>query len=456
MPSTPAPIVEAPVAVAPVAVAPVFTMTPIAPEGFFARLLWLFGFMPRPREPKREKPVKQDAKSNGDDRPRGDRRPDRNDARRDSQRRDERRPDRSKPERGTEPRREQNRDANAQGRDGNRDANRNNPKPQQQQQPRREDRPPQERGPQQQQQPQQQRPPKQQQQPKPPRPASEERSGEEREETAALPGETVGERPESAGQRSGRGRRGRRGRGRGEGGGENPQASFEDTQQPGAAVTRDALPPDLAAALGRGAAAASALAAASDSESADPIASSMSVEESSSDAPTAAIYEEAAVSGPIEASEAPMLETASAQTLTVAAAEIEPPSAFVRTMELPIRELEEEVRPVAAPPAPVEPASSSLFAGRFEQVETRFPPPPTDIAPSIEPEAVVAATTTVIEAVVAPVDTIPVEEPKSMATADEATVEAAVAVAVATDIAGEIAADASPASDPVETPRQTG
>lgn len=459
VPSTPAPIVEAPVVAAPVAVAPVFTMAPIAPEGFFARLLWLFGFMPRPREPKREKPVKQDNKST-EDRARGDRRPDRNDrgndVRRDGQRREERRPDR-KPERGgNEQRRDQNRDqgrdANAQGRDGNRDANRNSNKPQQQQ-PRREERPPQERGPQPQQ-PQQQRPPQPPKQPQPPRPPRP--VGEEREEAAGLTSELGGERPEGTGQRSGRGRRGRRGRGRGEAGGsENPQTSFEDAQQSSPAVSREALPPDLAAALGRGAAAAAALSALSaGSESAEVAATGTSAEAPNvGTAPTAATYEEAAVSRPIVAAPAsPMLDTTAAEV--VAAPETQTPAAFVRTTELPIREREEEVRLAAAPPPPAEPAPQSLFAGRFEQVETRFPPPPSDVAPLIvEPESA-AAVEPNVEVAAAAEDTTPVEQPKQIETVQETAQEDTTTVAVDTDSAAKIVVDPSLNSDPAENPRQ--
>ena len=345
VPSTPAPFIEPP---APVALAPVIAMQAIAPSGFWSRLLWLFGFMPRPREPKPEKPSKKDAAQKkekertdrnevrGKDRG-GDARRDRD---RDSGRRGERRPERGNDTRGDNNNRDANRGQNRdQGRDAAReqprDANRNNNKPQQQQ-PKREDRPQGERPPQQQQRPQQQ--PKPQQQPPRPRP---DETGEEREDndplSAGVPAGSAGERAEGGG--GGRGRRGRRGRGRGRGeNGENVQAQHDGSAQ---AVSRDALPADLAAALGRG-----------------QIAAAVTV-------PAALLLDDAADSATASGNAPFAVDDADDQAAG---------------REFPRYVAERELTSTDAAPAP-----APVFATHFEQVEARFPLPPTEIAEPFEP-----------------------------------------------------------------------
>ena len=105
------------------------------------------------------------------------------------------------------------------------------------------------------------------------------------------------------------------------------------------------------------------------------------------DTPAAPVIEEAApkLSEAVEAATPPAIEPA------------ESAPAYVSTIELPIRETNEEVAPpvasiapepapAPAPPAPAAaaPAAESAaaqvrsFVSRFEQVETRFPPPPAE------------------------------------------------------------------------------
>lgn len=433
LPSAPAPIVEPPPP-APV-VAPVFTMAPIAPEGFWARLLWLFGFMPRPREKKAKKSEAEDnnAKQGRDESRRSSQR---NESRRDGGRRDEpRRGDRDRrPDRG-DARRDSNRDAKNEtsanaGRDGNRErgaANGNNNKPQQQQPRRdgaqapREDRPPNEqRNPQQQPPRNAPKPQQQPQAPKPPRPPVAEDAPDDREEretpaTAGGPAAGNGERAEN-GQRQGRGRRGRRGRGRGEGGEAAPAQAGNGDAASGRAITRDSLPADLAAALGRGAAAGFVAAELTPSDRIDPPAEPAPAAEALPEAPV--FVESVHSRDAVEAADAfERALDASTQLQIAEAAQSAPPPGpiettptFVQTMELPLHTTEEAVAAAApadvAPPveipapaveaAPIPEAAPPpvrSFVSRFEQVETRFPPPPAETheEPAAEPVVVVAA-----------------------------------------------------------------
>ena len=450
LPSAPAPIVEAPVA-APV-VAPVFQMAPIAPEGFFARLLWLFGFMPRPREKKAKKIEAEDTTKQGRDE---SRRPSqRGDQRRDGARRDEprrgdrdRRPDRGEARR--EPGRDSNRDAKVEAspnapRDANRERNGGGNKPQQQ--PRRDGQAPREdRPPNEQRNQQQPRPPKQPQQPqapKPPRPPVVEDGSDERDEREAVPGTGSpagnGERAEG-GPRQGRGRRGRRGRGRGEGGESAPAQAGAEDAAPDSGITRDSLPADLAAALGRGAAAGFVAAELAPSDR-------IAAPEGASEPEVIVIAEPArAENDPFEASPfedaVPLPEAHetvnplqvaldSSRELQMAEAAhsaplppVEPPPPFVRTMDLPLHDTEDAViapppvqiatpqpviepQPVAAPRAEVAVTEPKIvaaapeteatatqvrsFVNHFEQVETRFPPPPVEAHEEPAPAPVVA------------------------------------------------------------------
>jgi len=443
LPSAPAPMIEAPVAAA--VVAPVFAMAPILPEGFWARLLWLFGFMPRPREKKAKKIEADDNAKQGRDE---SRRPSqRSDQRRDGARRDEqrrggdrdRRPDRGDARR--EPGRDSNRDAKVEAnpnppRDANRERGGGANKPQQPRregaQAPREDRPPNE-----QRNPQQPRAPKQPQQPqtpKPPRPPLVEDGSDERDERdAANPaGAGNGERADG-GPRQGRGRRGRRGRGRGEGGeGAPTQTGIEDAA-PDSAISRDSLPADLAAALGRGAAAGFVAAELAPSDRIDAPESadeprSIAVAESthaendpfearpSDDSVHSTEVPETANPFEVALNSSRELEMAEAAH-SAPPAPVEPPRPFVRTMDLPLHETEEAVvaaptvridepavvepQPVATPPAqlaepqivaaaPVSEATATQvrsFVNRFEQVETRFPAPPVEAheEPAAEP-----------------------------------------------------------------------
>ncbi len=473
LPSSPAPIIEPPPAPAVIAVAPVFTMAPIAPEGFWSRLMWLFGFMPRPRE-KREKKVEKVEADAGAKQGRDESRrpsPQRSEARRDGGRRDEpRRGERERrPDRG-DARRDQGRDANrdspkgdaVQGnasRDASRDANREGgrdrggaAKPQQTRregaQAPREDRPPNERNP-------QQRPPKQQQPqtPKPPRPVAEDgatvEEGDERDGVNVAESVAGGERLEG-GPRQGRGRRGRRGRGRGEGGESAPglgdgvpsgqNEGDNESSEPSRSISRDSLPADLAAALGRGATVGFVAAELATSDRLDPPASTsdtLQVEVSTAAdetfTPTPRFESPASEEAPF-VHEEPRYANATADEASVdfvipeafesaapTRAFAEPPPAFVRTMELPVRETEEEVAPPTVPvvvaiskpepaPQPTAPAEATTtqphsFVSRFEQVETRFPPPPAEaheegpfaaaqaVAAAIEPQTETAGAT---------------------------------------------------------------
>ncbi|MCC2657705.1 MAG: ribonuclease [Panacagrimonas sp.] len=457
VPSTPAPIVEPPppVAVAP-AIAPVFTLQPIMPTGFWSRLLWLFGFMPRPRE---EKPVKAapepEAKPRDDSASRRDK-GHRGDHRRDGQRRDEGRRGGNNERRGGErdAPQQQGRREGREGRDRDRDRDRGGKgsapqgagNPQQPQ--RREDRPAQpDRAGQQQRPPQQQKPAGQPQQP--PRPRPTEDGADEGDPTTrdglAVAGEGGNERGEAGPGRQGRGRRGRRGRGRGDG--QQPEAQANGAgDESTRSVSRDALPPDLAAALGRGVAAAvvaSELTAAPSDEAAayreaqaapgssptddappqwdsTPDANAESADDAfrptrfdvaPAPAPSA-VYNEAAAS----ADDAVSADVAEAVEESAVVEELEriagrvPPAVnddFVRDVIPPPPA--EPVAPfeLSPPPAPPQPAPAHRFVSRFEQVETRFPPPPaeheaTDAAPSVAEQDVGA--------------TAPAPEPEPVAT----------------------------------------
>ena len=475
VPSTPAPIVEPP---AP-ALAPVITLQPVAPVGFWARLLWLFGFMPRPREEKPVKAVPDNGKPGRDDA----RRSQRSEGRRDGQRRDEGRRGDRRPERG-----ESRRDGQ---RDSGRDRSGAKQQQQQQQLPRRsaesaapahEDRPQGERSAQS----QQRNTPKP---PRPPRTASEgaaEDGGDQRETQAVAGGAADG--GETGGQR--RGRRGRRGRGRGE----HSEAASAQAEQNALSVSRDALPADLAAALGRGVAAAAATAAVADLAAAASSTDAPSSPESGSvdlahEMPAAPERRapadlDAVTPSSISSDALPELAAAT-EPAAAAPLAVDPPGSFVRTMELPIRETDEEVPPpvaVSAATAPVaEPApavesgpapepASHQFVGRFEQVETRFPAPPAEME-TVEPQEMEAVAQPVEEAVLA----TPLEARAVVAPADpadpvlEAAADAAVGATVDTpaevtvdttiDAAADTTADTTadtPAAldlEPVETRR---
>ena len=422
VPSTPAPIIEPPpvMAVAPM-VAPVFTLQPIAPEGFWSRLMWLFGFMPRPRE---KKPIKAapepETPTRDESSPRRDK-GNRTEGRRDGQRRDEGR--RSGGGGGNE--RREGQQARREPRD-QRDRDRG-PKPSsgggqaQGQAPRREDRPPQERGAQQQ--PQLRPPqPKPAQQQQPPRARPIEDGAEERDETRDGVG-VAAEGAEGGGQgRQGRGRRGRRGRGRGEG--QQDLLANGAADSPARAVSRDALPPDLAAALGRGVAAAVVASeltppsASQDAASADTWADPQAVSAESQNefdasparaseggeveagirpmrfdepAPAPAFYNEAAASADDAlAPDAPeaVEESAVVDEPGFRASTAPAPDAFVRDV-VPPPPVEtapvEPTAPVLPPPAAA--AAPRSFASHFEQVETRFPPPPADVVDEPLPPA---------------------------------------------------------------------
>ena len=447
VPSTPAPIVEPPppLAVAP-AIAPVFTLQPIMPTGFWSRLLWLFGFMPRPRE---EKPVKAapepESRSREDSASRRDK-GNRSDHRRDGQRRDEGRRGGNNERRGGErdaPQQQGRREGREgrEGRDRDRDRGGKGSAPQgagnPQQPQRREDRPAQQpdRAGQQPRPPQQQKPAGQPQQP--PRPRLTEDGTDERDQTTrdglAVAGEGANERGEAGPGRQGRGRRGRRGRGRGDGQQSEAQANGAGEEST-RSVSRDALPPDLAAALGRGVAAAvvaselteapsdeaaayrEAQAApeasatddappqwdstqAANAESADDAFRPIRFDDSPAPAPSA-VYNEAAAS----ADDAVSADTGEAVEESAVVEEREsiasrvPPAVnddFVRDVSPPPPA--EPVAPfeLSPPPAPPQPAPAHRFVSRFEQVETRFPPPPaefeaTDAAPAVAEQDVSA------------------------------------------------------------------
>lgn len=288
-------------------------------------------------------------------------------------------------ERGAEPRRE-NAAPSSQRREGDREARRDGgrdshqdsgreagrgdrgPKPQAQQNTqRREDRPPGERNPQQQKAPGPNGRPAQAA-PQKPRDADNEPAENENELVIVLgepdSGPTpAGERGE--GGRSSRSRRGRRGRGRGEGreredgsreeGGREDGASAESTS--GRAVSRDSLPPDLAAALGRAAASAAA-----------PVAVAGLIASEASSAPDAATDVGSNGIDPSMASEI-VASTPTAVT------------EFVDTVEIPAVS---SVQVVVDARASVEPPTP-IVATRFQQVETRFPPPPVEeLAPAPE------------------------------------------------------------------------
>ncbi|MGQ0618837.1 MAG: Rne/Rng family ribonuclease [Panacagrimonas sp.] len=428
IPSTPAPIVEP--APAPVAVLTPAALMQVLPEGFWARLLWLFGFMPRPRAPKVEKPVavkpaKPDKKDGRrEERSSQDSRRDngKDSSRRDPGRREEPRvSDRSgSKDRAGENRRDgQPQQASPSRREGGRDANRPPKQPQPQAQ-RREERPPQlERPPQAPKAPQQGSGRSQQPAPQKPREPSLEAASELSMDTGPAGAEgvgpaPVGERSEGSGGRSSRGRRGRRGRGRGEGRereegareeseGQTPENRPEEAPGAGArAPSRDSLPADLAAALGRAATAGVAAAPADlASPEADP-ASDPSLETESSSAASDWPMEYStigagtvveAVSEPVQSrAETPAAEpaiVAEAQASTQqAVVQIESPidQSLVDTVEVPVPPEYRVNTPeaVTAPPAvvvapaptPVLGFSTPISAGRFQQVETRFPLPP--------------------------------------------------------------------------------
>ncbi|MGQ0701221.1 MAG: Rne/Rng family ribonuclease [Panacagrimonas sp.] len=419
LPSTPAPFVEPPTP-APVA-APVMNFQAL-PEGFWARLLWLFGFMPRPREvrkPKPAKPSKQETVVAADKNVRNEpRRSDRGgEGRRDGHRRDER-----KPERGGEVRREgrdPNReprpareDARTSGRDPGREANKDSNRARtQEQQSRREERGATEAAPPQQRQPQ--KPPA----PPKPKPA-------DVVSFSVLPGDdgasdpntapSVGsDRAEDGGApRTGRGRRGRRGRRRGEGSETAPLGGDEAAPQQ-AAVSRNSLPPDLAAALGRGAGVAGAAVVTGLMEPAMPGSPEPSIGVDDATPAYAPLPEHSPETSEVRAVDA--VEAYESIERQIVAAEPEPaPAAAPVQMPLEIAEHESQTTTgtpdsnpasqpspsFAATPEPLpdfarEGATSpgnTLVAGRFEQVETRFPMP-VEEAPAAEEIATLPAET---------------------------------------------------------------
>ena len=453
VPSTPAPIVEPPPAPVMSMAAPVFTLQPIAPQGFWARLMWLFGFMPRPRE---QKPVKAAPESGSTTREEATGRRDkgsRGEQRRDGQRRDEGRRgnqnERRDAQQGRRDSRERDRDRDRGGSKGAQGGGAQQPQPQ-----RREDRPaPPERGGGQ---PQQQRPPQQKQGGQPPQPAAArqrpaEDGGDEREESPrdALIAEGSSADRADGGQAR-RGRRGRRGRGRGEGqaGEAQANAGVDATEK---AVSRDTLPPDLAAALGRGLAptivAAEALspdspastpelananvAPAPESPATDdgadvPVAASpvAAVRES----PEPAFYNEAAASADEalsvdareDAGESALVAEESQPVVNRDATPAEQPVVNEPVPAEPVAAAEPAVPTLAPTPAPA-PAPRS-FVSRFEQVETRFPPPPADPVEEAPPAAEADALPTAVDAPEQAPATRAAEEPAAPTSEEPATV----------------------------------
>lgn len=425
VPSTPAPIVEPP---APKVVAPVFTMQAITPEGFWARLLWLLGFMPRPAEPRSKKPI--EVKPAPGDKRRDERPVDA--ARRDG-RKDEKR---GGPERTTD--RNAERPAERGPRDGRRDGagsreqNREparGPRAQghaQGQAPRADE-----------QRPAQDRP----QQPAKPRGAAAPRTPAPQPAKTEMPVNSAvaardenprqGDLPPGAeradpasGGKSSRGRRGRRGRGRGDGG-SREEGAAADTPETAQTVSRDALPADLAAALGRGVATAAGQVAPADidppaeipafgippSELAAAAAAGLPEFESSAPAiappvahpasagesalpgdgavmpaatpeQTSASFEvsvnalraaaalPAIITAPDSADPVPASTAAVVSDANLASATL-PAERVDESAHMPEREPEVQVAD-----APAEVPSALLTATRFQQVETRFPLPP--------------------------------------------------------------------------------
>ncbi|MGH8516444.1 MAG: hypothetical protein ACREUE_03185 [Panacagrimonas sp.] len=222
--------------------------------------------------------------------------------------------------------------------------------------------------------------------------------------------------------RQGRGRRGRRGRGRGEGQQDLLGNAPADAQA--RAVSRDALPPDLAAALGRGVAAAVVASeltspsvsddpASPDAQAGNPMlqdapdaSSSLASDGGELDealrpirfdeaAPAPAVYNEAAASADDAlAADAPeaIEETALVDEPEVVITPEPAPAndAFERDVIPP-----PPVETVAAAPTPPPAPAPRSFASHFEQVETRFPPPPADVVDEPLPpaEAVPSAVT---------------------------------------------------------------
>ncbi|WP_420465294.1 Rne/Rng family ribonuclease [Panacagrimonas sp.] len=346
LPSVPAPVIEAPPA--PVAVAPVLALQPIMPRGFWSRLLWLFGFMPRPRE---DKPDRSEPATDNKREARGDRKSaERRNERERSNRRDR------KPERSADNRNERNertQDARRDGRDGsNRDAGRSDTKPTNGAQGRntptagggrREERaaPPATTP----RQPQKQTPRSQQ---------ADADAASEAESARAEPGPTEAaqseDRNDGSGPRSGRGRRGRRGRGgRAEGSAEGGNGSTRNESSPTVNGSQPpALPADLAAALGRGVPAAAVAAA------------SLSAADAAQNADAAGSNDDS----PLEPLDTPWKDTSSVDALPTDAAE-----------------------PADAP------NGAAILVNRFGQVENRFPLPEgqTDAAPATADEQADAA-----------------------------------------------------------------
>ncbi len=388
VPSTPAPVV----AVAPAALTSTLVMQQVAPRGFWSRLMWLFGFMARPKEQEdeeasdkeKQKPKKKVNKYQNSDRNSG-----RKDGRRDKK------PDRKNKESSDERSAESTRDNGGRGgksgggksrRDGrSRDRNADTANDQNT---------------------------------SPKAKSSDTGSGEQ----GAAKAENNTQRPSqdnssqegrenSGGGRSGRGRRGRRGRGRSQNSDNNNDQNQASSSKPGE------LPADLAAALGRGVTAAAPAAVAVSAavrgaEGAEaPAAQSQASESASAPAdnnPAPAVAATQPEAPDATQTTAPLSETAvekpaqetqvSAQTPEVAVTESEPEvqtavdassgaEAFGQTPE---------AAPVSEPEPPAkEEVPENAFAARFEQVETRFPPPPGGPAAApVEPPLETPADTT--------------------------------------------------------------
>ncbi|MGQ0501847.1 MAG: Rne/Rng family ribonuclease [Panacagrimonas sp.] len=399
LPSAPAPLVEqAPVAVA---AAPAITFQPL-PSGFWARLLWLFGFMPRPREAKKPKPSKEaPTVADKNVRPEGRRNDRANDSRRDALRRDDRGSQERKADRSPDSRRDgrdgrdANRDPRGGGRDPARDAVRdpvrdaNRQKGQDQSGRRRDERDPGDAAPVPQRQ-MQQKPPRPQQNPPAevaPSPTPVPLTRELQQNGGGDP--PLAERSDEPGSpRSGRGRRGRRGRRRGDGaeGTQNQIRETADLADSGNEVSRDTLPPDLAAALGRGSL-VPVLAARMDSggDRTEQASSGLVA----NDLPAGEIDR-------FQKNEAgePSLSTPTSPTSHPATTEV----------ERPVTPWHEQVADAdGSAEAPVPPPGDSadtwrntatlapLTAGRFEQVESRFPVPADDEHPPAAPEVISSA-----------------------------------------------------------------